>query len=217
MWLHTMKSRVRYWACIQYLRWTKRWPRKTYRRKWSLSATPTLKEKEGNIFSVSWSLLSEIRKRRTIQGGMRSRMVNVLQEVWAFHNNLILWRERALSVLVLPNRMAVNQETHPPFTGDDIEINSCFLTGAAIFTILKEICSKNAFTSVQENSHTNEKDTSALPAYRNSFRDLCFRFLPCTGAWMLPSHFWVSVLIRTIKPKENYESLWENSISAATC
>lgn len=99
-----------------------------------------------------------------------------------FRNNLILWREWALSVLVLPNRMAVNQETHPPFTGNDIEINSCFLTGSAIFTILEEICSKNAFTSVQENSHTNEKDTSALPSYRNSFRDLCFRFLACTGA-----------------------------------
>lgn len=105
--------------------------------------------------------------------------MNVPQETQVLHNNLILWRERAVSVLVLPVRMAVNQETHPPFTSNDIEIISCFLTCSAIFTVLEEICSKNAFTGVQENSH--EKDTSALLGYRNSVHDLCFRFLPCTG------------------------------------
>lgn len=131
--------------------------------------------------------------------------MNVLQETCGFHNYFILWREQAVSVFVLPIRMAVNQETHPPFTGNDIEINSCFLTRSAIFTISEDICCKNAFIIVHENSH--EKDTSALLGNRNSVRDLCFRFLPCTGVRMLPLDFLVSALIRTIKPKENYESV----------
>lgn len=131
--------------------------------------------------------------------------MNVLQETQGFHDDFMLWREQAVSVLVSPIRMAVNQEIHPPFNGSDIEINSCFLTCSAIFTILEEICYKNAFINVHKNSH--EKDTSALLGNRSSVRGLCFRFLRCTGVRMLPLHFLVSALIRTIKPKENYESL----------
>jgi len=64
-------------------------------------------------------------------------MVSDLQDTWVFHNNLVLWREWAVSVLVLPVRMAVNQETYHPLTANGIEVNSCFLTCSAIFTILE--------------------------------------------------------------------------------
>lgn len=84
-----------------------------------------------------------------------------------------------MSVLVLPIRMPVNQETNPPFTSNDMEINPLFLKCSAIFTIFEVICCKNAFTNVQENSC--EKDTFVLLEHRNSVRDLCFRFLPYAG------------------------------------
>lgn len=190
MWLHTIKSKVRYWAGIQYLQLAKRWPRKSYRR-WSLSATLTTREKAGNTFSGSWSPLSGIRKSSTIQGGILSRMVNILQDTWAFHNNLILWREWAVSVLVLLIRMAASQEAHHLLAGNDFEINSCFLTCSAIFTILEWVCSKNIFTLVQENSPWKRQLWHCLHGMgcRHSVRDQYSWFSCCTGVWMPPSHF----------------------------
>lgn len=81
------------WACIHYLRLGKKVPRERNRRKWALSVTMTIRKKAGNVLLGFCSPFSVKRKSRASQGSTWGWMMNVLQDTWAFHSSLILWRD----------------------------------------------------------------------------------------------------------------------------
>lgn len=93
----------------------------------------------------SWNSFSPDIFLLTLPVGVWSRMVTVLRETRVFHNNLILWREWAVS---LPG----NQETHHPSAGNDTGVSSCCPPCPAVLTVGNEYAAIHFFAGLQENS-----------------------------------------------------------------
>lgn len=114
-----------------------------------------------------------------------------------------------LTVFVLegkfwPVRMPFNQETHHPFTCNDVEINSCFLI--CYFQFWNE-CVVKIYSPVYRNTQ-HEKGSYGIVHTAQDTDIMSKRSISDIHVEMILSVFKVSALVKHIKPKETHDTVY---------